>query len=564
MPPEIKTYLSYREINNGTASTLEEFRSRLSGFPMQPLLRACSVFNTRLASWVGEYDFDFHSALVRAAFPPDVAERMIATNRLAFHRHQLLFAAQEALRLCNNTEKAISGPYMGGLGTVLLMASDHLSQPTPEIVRSADDIVQIVCSFIPTHEANGLNSYLMKMARSQYMLSRFIEPLRATGLFFDVHAMFQQTTGIPLEVYQAMLFAALARFGKFDKLRTSTEPADFGIPKTWFRTTSVSEDTVESFLREVAATSQDLSQKVREKSPRANDFTAFKDKPILREPEYSFPIDMAFLAEKFDSAPFWRIHNDCLSTKSERDNFHSFWGHVFEGYMNWLLGESFLTQVNRLVPDPRFACNTDQQVCDAVILCDRTAILVEYKGSTFTAAGKYGGDAGPLKKEMEEKLVGTEAAAKGVRQLVRATERLCRFEDNRAISGLDLSGVTTLVPLIITRDDLGSVFGMNAYLNRRFQELRLEKHTWRAVTPLFCLSADDVEKISPYLSDTSLSAILEARYRSDKPLMGSLLLLANRVLDRKGERKPTILLDTIKATAKQSNQLLGLAADVNG
>jgi hypothetical protein len=476
----------------------------------------------------------------------------------------MLYVIQETLRFCSDTERGIDGPYLGGLGKTLLMASDHLYSPIPQVVDSLDKIVQIICSFIPTSEANGLNSYLMKMARSQLMLSRFIEPLRMKRNFFDVHALFNRATGIPLETYQALLFGTLARFGSFDNLRNSNEPANFAIPKTWFRTTSIPVEQIELFLSEAAATSQDLADRITRKKPKGNDFTVLRDKPLLRELEYLFPIDMTFLAEKFDSGPFWRIHNDCLTTKSERDRFHSFWGTVFEGYMNWVLQESCVGKTNRFFRDPRYTDNPDQQVCDAIIVSGRSAILVEYKGSTFTASAKYGGQAEPLKKEMEEKLVGTPEAMKGVRQLIRAVEKLSAFESNKAVSQVDLNEVTTFFPLIIMRDDLGSVFGVNAYLNERFQELRSVKRLWRSITPLFCLSADDIEKIFPYLTDTPLSALLEARYHGDKQLMGSLLLSGNSVLERKGERSPAVLLDIVKAAIQHSAEVLDVKPDASG
>jgi hypothetical protein len=72
-----------------------------------------------------------------------------------------------------------------------------------------------------------------------------------------------------------------------------------------------------------------------------------------------------------------------------------------------------------------------------------------------------------------------------------------------------------------------------------------------------------VEKISAYLSDTPLSALLEARYSGDKPLMASLLLSPNKVLEQKGERKPTILLETIKATVRRSSEVLGVKPDAS-
>jgi hypothetical protein len=555
-PPAIDSYLSYKEINGGVASTIEEFHDRLRRYPMQNLVGICSVFNTRLTKWTGEYNWDFHTQMVRESFPPSLANDILATRRLAFHRHQLLFVIQEALRLSPIVDRPIDETDLAALGTMLLMASDHLDSPIPERVDTPEAAIQLVSSVIPTIEANGLNSYLMKMARSHLMLTRFIEPLRKESNFFDVDVLFKKATGIPLEVHEALLVGLLSRFGNLNRIQTSDNPEDFAIPGTWFQSTSVPVEQVELFLREVAASPEDLATRVRHKNPALNDFTVLKDKPLFRAKDQWLPIDMAFLAEKSASGAFWRIHNDALKTKSEREDFHSFWGRVFEAYLNWLLQKSCEGRANRPFPDPRYQKNQHEQVCDNIVLSGRAAVLIESKGSTFSATGKYGEDAGIFKREIEEKLVGSKNRPKGVMQLVRAVESLCAFEDSRAITGLDLSDVTTLYPLIITRDDLGSTFGLNAYLNQRFQDPRSVSPPWRTITPLFCLSADDVEAISPYLSDTPLFEILQSKYHADKGLMAPMSMTSNKILEQKGHRAPTILLDAIKEAARLGNEFL--------
>src|SRR6202041_4163617 len=61
---------------------------------------------------------------------------------------------------------------------------------------------------------------------------------------------------------------------------------------------------------------------------RPNDFTAFRDKPLLRATSKLDLMDLWMLAEKFESGPFWLIHSN-LSGK-QRPLFHWFWGRLFE------------------------------------------------------------------------------------------------------------------------------------------------------------------------------------------------------------------------------------------
>ena len=62
----------------------------------------------------------------------------------------------------------------------------------------------------------------------------------------------------------------------------------------------------------------------------------------------------------------------------------------------------------------------------------------------------------------------------------------------------------------------------------------------RSIAPLSCLAIDDLEKLSPYLSDTSLAGVLSARYKRDKSLLSSFWAVDNPVLDRKSDRKATL------------------------
>jgi len=83
-----------------------------------------------------------------------------------------------------------------------------------------------------------VQSYLLKIVRSYVMTSQFIEPLRVNPNFFDVAALFEAATGVPLEVYQALTFGAMTRFIKLDDIKKSNDLASFAVPATWFRSTT--------------------------------------------------------------------------------------------------------------------------------------------------------------------------------------------------------------------------------------------------------------------------------------------------------------------------------------
>jgi hypothetical protein len=556
-PPDLVSYLDYWEVNAGKRSTVEEFQTWLKKFPRNPVARLCATMNTVIATWRGDFDLQVQWRFVRSFFPPDLAEQVIALNRPVFHRQQLLFVMQQAFLHCTTIEEANNPPYFGGLGVVLLMANDHLHTPMPEgLIEIADQAPDITVSLLPSLEANNFTNYLNRAIRSSVMLSRFIEPLRQQAGFFDVPILFEQATGVPLDSYQAFIWGSMSRFSKVEKLRTTEDASEFSVGPEFYGT-HAPRNHIESFLADVSASPDDFARNLTRQVPSPIDFTALRNKPFINDLGRFFSIDFTFLSDKLESGVFWRVHNSLRNDK-EKELFHNFWGKVFELYTNWILERHCTGKANRFYSDPRFQSNPDEQVCDGLIVSGRAAILMEYKGSTFRAASKYGGDGAVLKAELEEKFVGEPDRKKGVRQLVHAVERLCRRDNPDVIQGVDMADIEVIYPVLVTRDDIGSAWGVNAYLNARFESLKQIRDQWRPTTAFFSLSANDVEMISSYLPDTSLAELLTARYKAEKPLMASFWTASNSVITKKGIRKPEFVHEGMGELTKKAVQVFGL------
>jgi hypothetical protein len=288
------------------------------------------------------------------------------------------------------------------------------------------------------------------------------------------------------------------------------------------------------FLKDLSASGTEFQTFLAAKNCGANDFTCFKDKPLFRDGEMFFVTDAAFLAEKGEAGTFWRI-NAALSG-NDRLQFHGDWGVAFERYINWLVTESVDGLNNKSYPNPKFE-DSGEEVCDAILLCGDSALFMESKGATFTAAAKYGNDPATLSRELEEKLVQTPDQKKGVSQLATRIEQAFSRKSPRKINGVDLSKITKVFPVLVTRDDIGAALVMNAYLASKFREAFHRKTVTVTVTPLFSLSAQDVELICGYLKDVSFAALLEERYRNDTSLLASFWTVDNAIVKAIGGRK---------------------------
>jgi hypothetical protein len=557
MPPVVAAYVTYHEIY-GERCSFELFEERLKEFPLGTVLRACSMINSLLATWTGTYNENVQSQLIQEAFPPALCQRLLPAHRPVFHRQQAWFVAQKAIEFCDDTEIFVEPRYWGGLGLVLLMASDQLDSPVIAPREIQDKCLKLVADFLPIVEANGASSYLLKLTRSSIIHSTIAPTLAAEPHSFDIPGEFQAATGLPLPVYQALVVGAISRFGKLDGMQQSANPGDFALPANWFRSTAILSDQIDAFFADTSTTRTKLKASLTKTPRHDNDFTLFRSTPLIRDTDAFFPIDFSFLAEKLESGPFWRVHKHLPPER--RDAFHSYWGRIFERYINFLLeGSCGKGGPNVFYADPRYARSPDEQVCDGIIISGRSIILLEYKGSTFTSEGKYGGNLETLRQEIETKLVGTVEKRKGVLQLVKAVETLGPQNTDRIAEGIDLSGIAVVFPVLITRDDIGSCFGMNAYLDHRFQELRSSERTWRSVTPLLSLSADDTEKLSPFLRDTPLDRILAARCKTERSLLAPFWTVGNREIEKKGQRHPDILKQATRELFRESARILGLA-----
>ena len=93
-----------------------------------------------------------------------------------------------------------------------------------------------------------------------------------------------------------------------------------------------------------------------------------------------------------------------------------------------------------------------------------------------------------------------------------------------------------MFPVLVTRDDIGAALVMNTYLASKFRELFNRKAVTVTVTPLFSLSAQDIELICGYLKNVSFASLLEERYRKDPKLLSSFWTVDNAIIKKLGGR----------------------------
>jgi hypothetical protein len=137
--------------------------------------------------------------------------------------------------------------------------------------------------------------------------------------------------------------------------------------------------------------------------------------------------------------------------------------------------------------------------------------------ATCNVEAKYSGEYMLMKSYLETKLVGTLKKRKGVTQLLKAIENIA--EQPKDSLPPYLAKVTKIIPLIVTKDEIGSSFMINNYLNQRLDDqLNRKDYKPLTITPLVTMSAGTVERAMRALANMPLSTILENRIEEDKTL----------------------------------------------
>ena len=171
-PPEMRTWLSWSELNGSSRLTVEEFRDALRAFPRRAILIACARFssifkygpeaNTVASREVTEY---WIPHLIRANL---IGRAMQAAkeDRPVFFQGQLRYLAAEAMRLAPAPAEDGSQVPDIALGALLLGAGEllykrHASDPPDNL----DAMANLVADFLPIFEIGSITDPYMLFLR---------------------------------------------------------------------------------------------------------------------------------------------------------------------------------------------------------------------------------------------------------------------------------------------------------------------------------------------------------------------------------------------------------------
>jgi hypothetical protein len=381
-----------------------------------------------------------------------------------------------------------------------------------------DELANKTALFLPFYEIDSQHDPAALFLRAYINLGIIIPMLPANLQTFNISEMFEAQYRFPLTEYCEFIFMFFMQAMMARGKKTLDVAINSSLHVGLFKNTALPHTSIERMFDSVSFTLNQLAS-VKPEIGFA-DFDYLRAQPYFRLGDQLFCLDYEFAVNKIESAAIWGLLRE-LKSNGEKDAFLGYWGHVFEYYVGWLFQTYAILAFNTVHLAPKYVDDPNIEICDVIVICGKTAVLIEAKLATCPSKTRYAGDYKRMKNFLEEKLV----KGVGVDQLVNAVSVITTDpkKTNEKVSVIPdwLEKIDTLMPVIVTRDDIGSSWSVNAYLNNRFTERLLGKKRHKRITvaPLLSLSVGTLEKLMGTLSKMSLDVVLEDRIKRNPTLL---------------------------------------------
>jgi hypothetical protein len=517
----MKHWLPWSELNESPRLTVEEFRTALRDYPRSAILIACARFSTIFkfgpeANTVASQEINEY--WVPRLMRPDLVDKAmkeVKNGRPIFFQGQLRFLAAEAMRLDPAPAENGSQVPDRALGGLLLGAGELLyKKHIADLPDELDVMANLVADFLPTFEIDSITDPFLLFLRFYIYLKIIIPRLPEHLRIFDVAQEFEKVFGFPLKLYSQFVYAfTLHAMTERNQVKIGNVP-EAGLPISWFKKTILTEEQVSAMFDTVCCRLSDLPDK--KVVHGYADFEFLKDHPYLRVDDKVYDIDYEYAAAKLESGALWRVAKEM--PKDRRLTYFGFWGDVFEEYVNWIFETYSHKTKNARYPTPRYLNNKDNRpICDLLIMCGSTAVLIEAKAATCAASVRYSGDYKLVREYMDKKFIEGTDRPVGVSQLLAAIDNIGTMPKENLPEWLRI--VKKIIPVIITKDDIGSSWVTNAYLNARFQKkLNRLKYKKLKITPLVSMNVASLERAVAAMQEMAFSDIMEDRIQEDPKL----------------------------------------------
>lgn len=510
--------ITFREVF-GREPAVVELHEILKKYERREVVGLLAKLNCLLGTWQNSPQFNLDAALskflLRDYWGQIQTLRSSQAERILFSRITFLYVVKQACLTCPEEGLRVSGTEAWKeIGICCLMANDFLLPFSPS---RTDATIEKLANLLPFADYISHDHYPMEIARTLMMIEEIsqLASLRARQGYIELQAVFKGLVGIPHRTLCELVFACCTRFMQAMPEELGSSPEALVLRDTYFSRSRIGSGLAERFFAKLGISDRVLAQAVRDVSERpGDDLTVFQRFPLTRVADGAYVcLDPGFLLDKAGRGLYWTLFSE--ATQGMRAQLASWWGTVFEEYVNHVLNESYAAG-GRFIPGPRFL-NGDQAF-DACLLEGADLIVFEHKSSVLRADAKYGGDTTRLADELQRKFVeGGEEGAKGLAQLSKS---LVRFLEGNSIEGITAAMVRRVYPALVCLESSAAAPYMARYFAERFRAIYPRKRFRRVVvTPVFTLGISDVENLLGYLKSFKLSDIFESYHSENRAML---------------------------------------------
>jgi hypothetical protein len=351
---------------------------------------------------------------------------------------------------------------------------------------------------------------------------------------------FEQLTGLGLRQYLRLYFSVFVLHNELegkhpDEINDNPSIINFD-REAVFSLMDVTDEEKSIFFRRVVADLPELIRGVRKDAASSRawqfDFKTFRDYPLVSVPgnERGFTcIAFPFLIEKIASGVYHTILNSWPEGDRERGRFQSYWGKVFEQFVNDRLRDAYPSSAlaKRFYENPYFnkKKNRSIEVSDAALDYGDSLVLMEHKGGYLSLDEKYSDDPGKLLTGVAEKF----GIEKAVKQLSRSVGMIFNEDEgtrdtfSERVQGWGPAEVFNPVvvrkvyPVLIVQDFAMTIGFMNRRLKQQFHQKMQEYQITPGVNvrPLSLLTVEDLEYVLEYLGEITLPEVLDEYAREE-------------------------------------------------
>jgi len=395
---------------------LDDAVARLKSYSLLALLKTLARIDAAISLRSLDEFAEGHRLLLQGIMTPDqraAIDAFRATEKhdegvspqyIVFHELQVLNAAKLALQHCGD-EAENPASDLGPLAEALLIINDHL---VPEAIfpQNYDDLTteeQTECLLrfaVPNMVFNHGTRTLNLLSRWYDLFFIDAPSLTHRPEYVDVPGALQEVIGRDPKLFYRLATAFFTHWMRPKISGLSQWNPVLNIP-TWLKDFTIDPAEYEAILAELASTREEFKGQWQARGRwEPYFFLPMQAKPFLRRDGELLCLSRRFAAEKI-SLGLYHLLLTKLPTSRGRDKFLTFFGFVFESYVNRLLGRAFPPFAKRYFPNVTNP-ETGDEIIDGVLDYGDSLVLIEAKSTLFSLPGLVSGDARVVEQKFED------------------------------------------------------------------------------------------------------------------------------------------------------------------